>query len=164
MGGTGRLVSLHSKTGKSRRTQKGPKGFSGSSRGSRRNEWAVRKWPTRKPSIKFPPDKGRCGKAILLIRCGDIECLDFRFFTAGIAENESLLHMFKLECQGPQCEGLDCNRGCYKEVNQSCHAELDNSDMFMLDIEFPAPGNFVCKKCVDASDISSKLVFLRNYP
>ena len=48
------------KTGKSRRTQKGPKGFKGSFRGSFRNRWAVWKWPTRKPRFKFPPRKTRC--------------------------------------------------------------------------------------------------------
>ena len=81
----------------------------------------------------------------------------FSFSTASLKEDESLLHLRKLEWQDTQCEGLECNHGRYKAVSESCHTELDNSDMCMLNIEFPAPINFVCKKCVDVSGISSKL-------
>ena len=79
---------------------------------------------------------------MLLIRREDVECLNFRFATSSLTEGESLLHLFKLEFPDPRCEGLDCNNGCYKAANQSCHAELDNSDMFMLNIGFPIPGKF----------------------
>ena len=96
-------------------------------------------------------------KEIPPIRREDIECLNYRFSTASLTEGESRLHLFKLEYQDPQCEGLDCNHGCYKAVIPSCRNELDNSDMFMLNVEFTTPVNFVCKKCVDASGISSKL-------
>ena len=89
--------------------------------------------------------------------CEDAECLNFRFPTPSLTENESRLHLFKLECQDPQCEGLECNHGGYKAANEGCHTELDNSDMYMLNIEFPTPINFVCKECVDVSGISSKL-------
>ena len=89
--------------------------------------------------------------------CGDIVCLNYRFTTARLTEGDSLLHLLKLECQGEECEVLDCEHGCYKAVIGNCHKELDNSDMFMLNVEFPTPTNFVCKKCVDASAISSEL-------
>ena len=39
----------------------------------------------------------------------------------------------------------------------NCHIELDNSDMFMSNIEFPTPTNTVGKKCGGACGISSKL-------
>ena len=81
----------------------------------------------------------------------------FSFSTASLKEDESLLHLRKLEWQDTQCEGLECNHGRYKAVSESCHTELDNSDMYMLNIEFPTPINFVCKECVDVSGISSKL-------
>ena len=42
-------------------------------------------------------------------------------------------------------------------ANPECHIELDNSEMFTPQLEFPAPINLVCKKCVDACDISSKI-------
>ena len=90
----------------------------------------------------------------------DIECLNYRFPTSSLTEGASILHLFKLECQDPQFEGLDFNHGRYKAVSPSCRNELDNSDMFMLNIEFPTPINFVCKKCVGASGISPKL-FIR---
>ena len=91
------------------------------------------------------------------MRRGEIECLNYRRPTASLAEGESLLHPFKLECQDPQGEGIERNRGCYKAVNPSCHIELDNSDMPMLQIEFHTPTNFVCRKCVGASNISPEL-------
>ena len=74
-----------------------------------------------------------------------------------LTEGESLLHLFNLECQDPECEGLDCEHGCYKAVSENSHIELDNSDMIMLNIEFRTPKNFAFKKCVDESGISSKL-------
>ena len=88
---------------------------------------------------------------------GEIECPNYRFTAASLTEGESLLHLRKLECQGEECEGLDCERGCYKAVSENCLLALGNSGMFMLNIELPTPVNFVCKKCVDASGISPKL-------
>ena len=107
--------------------------------------------------LSHPPERLGGGKEIRLIMCEDIGCFNFRFSTASLTEGESLLHLFKLECQDPQCEGLDCNRGCYKSVIESCHIEVGNSDMCMLNIEFRNPVNFVCKKCVDVRGISLKL-------
>ena len=85
---------------------------------------------------------------ITLLRSDDIECLNFCCTAESLAGGESLLHLFKLTCQGPQCEGLNCNHGRYKEVRKDCHKLLDESYMFMLHIEFPTPLNFVCKKCI----------------
>ena len=70
------------------------------------------------------------------------------------------MHLSKLECQDKNSEGLYCKHGCFKAVNPGCHIELDNSEMFMPQIEFPTPTNFVCRKCVEASDIPSE-IFLR---
>ena len=92
--------------------------------------------------ISSHPGMTSCEKETLLIICGDVGCLNYRYSTASLTEGDSLLHLFKLECQGPLREGLDCNHGCYKAANQSCHVELDNSDMFMLNIGFPIPGKF----------------------
>ena len=91
------------------------------------------------------------------MRCGYIGCLNYRFTAASLTEGESLLHLFKLECRGKECEGLDSEHGCYTAVNENCRIELDNSDMFMLNIEFHSPVNFVCKKCVETSGISANL-------
>ena len=65
------------------------------------------------------PGKTRCGKEILLIMREDAECLNLRFSAASVTESESLLHLFKLDCHVPECEGLDCNHGCYKSVGES---------------------------------------------
>ena len=92
------------------------------------------------------------------MRREDIECLNYRFSTASLTDGESLVHLLNLECQGPECECLDCEHGCYKAVNENCLIEPDNYDMFMLNIEFLSPANFVCKKCVDASGIASELL------
>ena len=70
------------------------------------------------------------------------------------------MHLSKLECQDKNSEGLYCKHGCFKAVNPGCHIELDNSEMFMPQIEFPTPTNFVCRKCVDASEIAAE-IFLR---
>ena len=59
--------------------------------------------------------------------------------TSSLTDGESLLHLFKLECQDSECNGLNCNHGCYRAVNKECHIELDESDMYMLHIEFPTP-------------------------
>ena len=92
------------------------------------------------------------------MRCEDIGCLNYRFTTASLPDVESLLHLFKLEYRGPEFEGSDCERGRYKAVSENPHVELDNSDVSMLNIEFPTPINFFCKKCVDTSGIPSKLL------
>ena len=92
------------------------------------------------------PEKTRCGKDILLIRRNAIGWVNYRLSTASLAEGgKSLLHLIKLECHGPQCERLECNRGCCESASPSCRKELDNSDMFMLNVELPAPINFFCK-------------------
>ena len=35
--------------------------------------------------------------------------------------------------------------------------EIDNSDMFLLQLEYRNPINFVCKKCVDVSEIPNEI-------
>ena len=87
----------------------------------------------------------------------DIECSKLCLPAASLTDGESLLHLLKLVCQDPECGGLNCNHGCYKEVNKDCHKILDESDMFMLHIEFSTPLNFVCEKCI------GKVKFLRKY-
>ena len=99
-------------------------------------------------------------KEILLIRCGDIECLNYRFPTSSLTEEDSLLHLPKIERRDKNCECPYCKRGCFEAVIPDCHTELDNSEMFMPQLEFPTPSNSGCRKCVDASDISPN-IFLR---
>ena len=86
--------------------------------------------------------KDRKQNDIILIRSEDIECRNFRYSAASLTEEESLLRLFKIVCQGPECDGLNCNHGCYKAVNKDCHQLLDESDMFMLHIEFLTPIKF----------------------
>ena len=52
-----------------------------------------------------------------------------------------------LTCQGPECEDLFCNHGCYKAANKDCHKVLGESEMFTLLIDFPTPLNFLREKC-----------------
>ena len=73
--------------------------------------------------------------------CGGIGSLNYRFPKASLTEDDPIIHLFKLECQDKEFEGLDCDRGFQKAANESCQTELDNSDMFMLNIEFPNPTN-----------------------
>ena len=106
--------------------------------------------------------KPRSQNEILLTWSVEIECLGFRFPTASLTEGESLLHLFKLECQGPKCADLDYKRGCFKAANQACRKILDESDMLMLHIENPTPINFPREKCIGASEISSKIFTSRS--
>ena len=90
--------------------------------------------------------KHRETNEINLLRPGDIECLNFCFTAASLTEGESILHLFKLTRQGPECDGLNCNLGCYKAVSKDCHKLLDEPDMFMLHIEFPIPVKFCLRE------------------
>ena len=106
-------------------------------------------------------EKHRKQNEIILIRSEDIECRNFWYSAASLKEDESLLRLFKLVCQGPECEGLNCNHGCYKAVDKDCHQILDESDMFMLHLEFPTPLNYVCEKFIGESEIPPE-IFTRN--
>ena len=44
-----------------------------------------------------------------------------------------------------------------KAVDEDRHKILDESDAFMLHIEFLTALNFVCEKCIGESEISSKI-------
>ena len=63
--------------------------------------------------------------------------------SASLTDGESNLRPFKLVRKGPECEGLNCNHGCYKAVSADCQKILDESDVFTLRIGFPTPLNFV---------------------
>ena len=69
----------------------------------------------------------------------------------------SRLRVSELECHYGDCAGLDCTHGCFKAVNNECHKELDESEMFLPQLDFSAPVNSVCKKCVGAIEISNKI-------
>ena len=101
--------------------------------------------------------KHREQNEIILTMSGDIECRNLCFPIASLTGDESILRVFKLVCQGPECGGLNCNHGCYKAGNEECRKILDEFDMFMLHIEFLTPLNFVGEKCIGGSEISSKI-------
>ena len=96
---------------------------------------------------KSLPGKPLKTKEIILVRADGIECLNFRFPTSSLTDGGNLLHLFILTCQGPECEDLICNHGCYRAVSKDCRKILDETEMFTLHIEFPAPLNFVCVEC-----------------
>ena len=84
---------------------------------------------------KTHQENPRKTEEIILVRTEDVECLNFRFSSSSLTEGGNLLHLFILTCQGPECEDLVCNHGCYKAVNKDCHKVLGESEMFMLHIE-----------------------------
>ena len=104
-----------------------------------------------------PVGKPRRQNEIILMRSGDIECRNFCFATASLTEGESHIHLFKLVCRDPECDGLKCNHGCYKAVDKDCQKILDESDMFILHIVFPTPLIF------PSGNVSVKVKFLRKY-
>ena len=73
----------------------------------------------------------------------------FSFNSSNLTEAESLLHVFQFVCGDPLCVATDCGRSVYKSVSKECRKNLDESDMFMMFIEFLTPVNFVCKKCIE---------------
>ena len=79
------------------------------------------------------------------------------FLTESLTEAESLLRLSKLECRDIECEGIYFDRGCFKAAIPDRHTGLDNSEMFLPQLEFPAPVNAVCTKCVDISEIATKI-------
>ena len=97
--------------------------------------------------LKTPQEIPRGDKEVLLVRADDIECLNFRFPTGSLAKDESLIRLFILTCETLGCEDLVFAHGCYKAVNKDCHKVLDESDMFMMFVEFPTPLNLLRKKC-----------------
>ena len=96
-----------------------------------------------------PQKNPQKSKEIILVRADDVEWLNCRFPTASLTEGESLLRLFLLTCQGPECEDLVCNHGRYKEVGKDCHKVLGETEMFTLRIEFPTPLNFLREKCFE---------------
>ena len=93
----------------------------------------------------------------LLFRSCEAECLNYHFPTSSLTEDESLLHTSKLERRDIDGEGLDCGHGWPRAVNPDCHIGIDNSAMLLPQLEVCAPVNFVCKKCVDISEIDGKV-------
>ena len=89
-----------------------------------------------------PPKKTRCDKEILLFRSLGIECLNYRMPTSSLEEGESILRISKLECHYEDCEGLDCNHGCFEAVNPDRCKELDYSEMFLPQLDCFNPINF----------------------
>ena len=103
------------------------------------------------------PGKSSENKDVLLVRVEDIECLNFRFPTESLTKDESLLLLFILTCENPDCADLVCDHGRYKAVRKDCRKVLDESDMFMMSIEFPTPLNSPRRKCFGKSEIYTKI-------
>ena len=93
---------------------------------------------------------------ILIFRNVETECPNYRFHTASFGKCGTLLRIFKLECQGGECRGLDCNRGRSESVNKKRRKLLDESEMFLPELDFARPLNFVCKDCLEPSGIMGK--------
>ena len=106
--------------------------------------------------------KPRKNKEISLVTAEDLECLTFRFTTDNLTEEESLLHLFLLTCDRGNCDELICNHGTYKATNPKCHKILDETEMFTRYIDFMAPLNFLCLKCLEKSNIGSELFFRKS--
>ena len=67
----------------------------------------------------------------------EIEGRNFRFAPTSI----TISRFFQLVCDGPSHEEPDCGRGAYEAVSKYCRKELDESDTFVLFIEFRTPVN-----------------------
>ena len=79
------------------------------------------------------------------------------FETTELVGEESLLHLFKLECQEYDCIDAIFNRGVYKEANKNCHNVLDGTETFLPPIDSVCPINFLRKECIETGEISGKL-------
>ena len=101
-------------------------------------------------------------KEILLFRSRGVACVNCRSPTASLAEGESHIHISKLECQDNDCDGLDCNHGCFKSVNPMRRKELDDSEMLLPQLEPFTPINFVCKECIEVIEISRKISTMKS--
>ena len=64
-----------------------------------------------------------------------------------------LLTRDREDFQVPFCS----NHGTYRAVNPICHTDLDEEDMFMPYIDFLAPVNYLCEKCLEKSNVRPKL-------
>ena len=75
--------------------------------------------------------------------------LNFSIFAlqqkVGQAEKAPLHHIV-LTCGHPNSGGLICNLGKFRESGPNFHKVLDESDMFMLQIDIRAPLHFLCAK------------------
>ena len=82
--------------------------------------------------------------------------------TGNLTKDESLLRLFLLTRDRGNCEELVCNHGTYRETTPECHKSLDETDMFMTEIDFTTPLNFLCLKCLDKSNIGSEIFFRKS--
>ena len=76
------------------------------------------------------------------------------FSTESLTDGKSPLRISKLECQEDDCDGLDCNHGCFKAVNPNPRKELHDSEMLLPKLESRTPINFVCKEWLGVIAIS----------
>ena len=92
------------KTGIIGSLKKGSGGFERGFRGNCCAEWSIRK----KSNISHT-EKANCENGILLLSSEEIEWLNYRCPTESLSDEESLLHLCKLECQDIEREGIDCD-------------------------------------------------------
>ena len=59
--------------------------------------------------VILPEKKEKKNKEVSLVRADDIKCLNFRFTTDSLTEEESILHMFLLTFGREGCGELICD-------------------------------------------------------
>ena len=118
----------------------------------------TKEWSASESGIENPSEIHRGNREVLLVRAEDIECVYFRFPAESLTMGESPLHIFILTCETLGFEDLVCDHGCYKSANKDRHKVLDESEMFMMFVEFPTPLNLY------ARNVLKKVKFPRKYP
>ena len=98
--------------------------------------------------LGLPEKQEKKSKEAGVVRAEDSGCLNFRFTTDSLTEGERLFHMILLTCGRGGCEELVCDRGTFGATIASCRKNRDGSDMFMHFIDFMAPVNSICLKCL----------------
>ena len=86
--------------------------------------------------VILPEKKEKEKKEVYLSRTGDLECLNFLFTTDSLTAGKSLLHLFLLTCGRGGCQETFRDHCTYRAVSPSCHKDLDETDMFMIFIDF----------------------------
>ena len=90
-------------------------------------------------------------------------CLNYRFSTTSLVDGETLLRLFKLECEGEGRKDQVCNRGVFKAVNKNRRKVLDGPEMFLPSLDFFYPLNFVCRDCVKSSGIKDQISIMNHH-
>ena len=89
-----------------------------------------------------------------------MECMNYRFTVEHTFPHKIIiLHLCKLKCHFEDCEDQFCDKhGTLRALNEECHKDLVEENMFMPIIDHLAPINFLCSKFLSASGIEGEIM------